>query len=208
MLDLNQKTDYDTLDYPQLFNLCQNCQKCPLSEKRTHVVVGHGSVPCHLMIIGEGPGEQEDLQGKPFVGRSGQLLTKILEAVGINRETDAYIANTVKCRPPKNRNPHTSEIDACKPYLIRQIHLVQPKILVLLGNPSLKTFLGAHLGITKSRGQWFKQSVGYMTNPLYIMPLFHPSYLLRNTSKQHGGPRWLTLQDAQEIKAALSFCPV
>ena len=92
MLDLNQKTDYDSLDYPQLSNLCQNCQKCPLSEKRTHVVVGHGSVPCHLMIIGEGPGEQEDLQGKPFVGRSGQLLTKILEAVGINRETDAYIA--------------------------------------------------------------------------------------------------------------------
>jgi uracil-DNA glycosylase family 4 len=205
MLDLNQKTDYDVLDYPQLATLCQTCQKCPLSEKRTHVVVGHGSVPCNLMIIGEGPGEQEDLQGKPFVGRSGQLLTKILEAVGINRETDAYIANTVKCRPPKNRNPHISEIDACKPYLIRQIHLVQPKILILLGNPSLKTFLGDHLGITKSRGQWFKQSVSYMEDSLYIMPLFHPSYLLRNASKDKGAPKWLTWQDAQEIKAALSF---
>jgi uracil-DNA glycosylase family 4 len=205
MLDLNQSTPYDEMTYDPFVTTCQNCQKCPLSEKRTQVVVGHGNVPCNLMIIGEGPGEQEDLQGKPFVGKSGKLLTKILESVGIDREADAYIANTVKCRPPGNRTPHHSEIEACLPYLIRQIHLVQPKVLLLLGNPSLKTILGDHLGITKERGKWFKQSVKYMTDPLYIMPLFHPAYLLRNASKDKGAPKWLTWQDAQEVKAALSF---
>jgi DNA polymerase len=157
------------------------------------------------MIIGEGPGENEDLEGKPFVGKAGQLLTKILESVGINREDDAYIANTVKCRPPENRTPLTSEIDACKEYLIRQIQLVQPKILILLGNPSLKTILGETYTITKSRGSWFKTSVNYMDEELYIMPMFHPSYLLRNASKEKGSPKWLTWKDAQEVKAALEF---
>jgi len=205
MLDVKKETEFHTIHYPELVSICKSCTRCDLSKTRTNVVVGHGPVPCNLMIIGEGPGENEDLEGKPFVGKAGQLLTKILESVGINRENDAYIANTVKCRPPENRTPLTSEIDACKEYLIRQIQLVQPKILVLLGNPSLKTILGETYTITKSRGCWFKTSVHYMDEELYIMPMFHPSYLLRNASKEKGAPKWLTWKDAQEVKAALEF---
>lgn len=205
MLDINQKTEYNDLDYDTLFKTCQSCTKCELSETRTNVVVGNGPTPCNLMIIGEGPGETEDLQGLPFIGKAGQLLSKIMESVGINRETDCYIANTVKCRPPGNRNPHASEIEACKPYLIRQIQLIKPKILILLGNPSLKTILGEEFAITKSRGNWFTADVDYMEEQLYIMPMFHPSYLLRNASKDKGSPKWLTWKDAQEVKAALDF---
>lgn len=205
MLDINQKTDYDHLSYDELVSVCNQCQKCELAPTRTNVVVGSGPVPCNVMIIGEGPGEQEDLQGKPFIGKAGQLLTKILESVGIDRDTDTYIANTVKCRPPKNRTPFPSEIEACKPYLIRQIQLVKPKILLLLGAPSLKTILEETLSISKVRGQWFKAKVDYMDDLLYIMPLFHPSYLLRNQRKEQGSPKWLTWQDIQEVKAALDF---
>lgn len=205
MLDMNQKTEYDNLDYDALAQICKSCTKCGLSEGRTNVVVGHGPVPCDLMVIGEGPGEQEDKSGLPFVGRSGQLLTKIFESVGINRETDAYIANTVKCRPPENRTPLPTEIDACKPYLLRQIQLVKPKVLILLGTPSLKTILDEKMPITKVRGQWYTAKVDYMEEELYIMPLFHPSYLLRHQNRDEGSPKWLTWKDMQEVVSALSY---
>lgn len=205
MLDLNQKTPYHDLDYTTLTSVCKTCTKCQLSETRTNVVVGHGPVPCNLMAIGEGPGETEDLSGLPFVGKAGQLLTKMFESVEINRETDIYIANTVKCRPPQNRTPYPSEIEACKPYLVRQIQLVQPKILILLGSPSLKTILEEPLSISKVRGKWFKGQVNYMQEPLYIMSIFHPSYLLRNASREPDSPKWLTWQDMKEIKTAMSF---
>ena len=205
MIDFNAVTPFNEMDYFDLQSTCLSCNKCNLSQTRQNVVVGSGNVPCNLMIIGEGPGEQEDREGMPFVGRSGQLLTKILDSVGIQRDRDVYIANTVKCRPPENRNPHRNEIDACKDYLIRQVQLVQPKILLLLGNPSLKTVLGDQFSITKVRGQWFTYAVSYMADPLYIMPLFHPSYLLRNASRDVGSPKWLTWKDAKEVKAALSF---
>ena len=205
MLDFNQKTAYESKNYNELVTLCQSCTLCKLSDTRTNVVVGHGPVPCELMIIGEGPGEKEDLEGKPFIGRAGQLLTKILTAVGIDREKDVYIANTVKCRPPQNRNPHQEEINACKPYLIRQIQLVKPKILLCLGSPSLKTVLEEELPISKVRGNWYTANVDYMDSPLYIMTLFHPSYLLRYQSQEKGSPKWLTWQDIQEVKEALNF---
>lgn len=205
MIPFNDVTQYNDLDYPTLVNTCKSCTKCGLHAGRTNVVVGHGPVPCNLMIIGEGPGEQEDIQGLPFVGKSGQLLTKILESVGINRETEAYIANTVKCRPPQNRTPLVSEMEACKPYLIRQIQLVQPKVIILLGSPALKTILEDMTAISQVRGKWYQASVDYMDSPLYIMPMFHPSYLLRNQSKEKGSPKWLTWQDAQEVKQALEF---
>jgi len=208
MLDFNKKTPYDDQDYDSLFSTCQSCQKCGLHETRTNVVVGSGPTPCSLMIIGEGPGAQEDEQGLPFVGKAGQLLTKILESVGINRETDVYIANTVKCRPPKNRDPLPTEIDACQDYLIRQIQVIQPRILLLLGSPSLKNILGPDHKITQVRGQWFKADVDYMDEPLYIMPLFHPAYLLRNQRRDEGSPKWLTWQDMKEVKAALSVVSV
>jgi DNA polymerase len=160
------------------------------------------------MIIGEGPGAQEDEQGLPFVGKAGQLLTKILESVDINRETDVYIANTVKCRPPNNRDPLPAEVNACQDYLIRQIQVIQPRILLLLGAPSLKNVLGPDHKISKVRGQWFKANVEYMDEPLYIMPLFHPAYLLRNQSRNEGSPKWLTWQDMKEVKAALSVISI
>lgn len=204
MLDFNLDTPYGELDYTKLFSTCQSCTKCELHRTRINVVVGSGPVPADIMIIGEGPGAQEDEQGLPFVGKAGQLLTKILESVGIQREKDVYIANTVKCRPPGNRDPLPAEVSACRDYLIRQVQLVQPKILLLLGAPSLKNVLGPDHAISKVRGQWFKAEVNYMDDPLYIMPLFHPAYLLRNQSRDEGSPKWLTWQDMKEVQAALS----
>jgi uracil-DNA glycosylase len=189
MIDFNEPTPYDKMDFNTFYDTCRACTGCQLSETRTQVVVGKGRVPNNLMVIGEGPGEKEDLEGEPFIGRAGQLLTKIFESVGIVRETDLYITNTVKCNG----------------FLRRQINLVQPKVLVLLGNPALKTILGAEHTITKVRGKWFHVPVSYMEDPLYVMPLFHPSFLLRNASKDKGSPKWLTWNDMKEIKTALSF---
>lgn len=203
MLDINQKTAFASLNLAELEQLCNNCTNCDLSLERTNVVFGSGNPKAPIMIIGEGPGEQEDLNGKPFIGRSGKLLTQLLTNAGIDRESDTFIANTVKCRPPQNRTPYPSEIDSCKEYLTRQIQLIQPRILLLLGAPSLKSILDKKLAITKVRGQWFKKSVDYMTNELIIMPLFHPSYLLRFAAKKADSPRDLTEQDLKEVKQQL-----
>lgn len=205
MLDLNKNTPFTDLSIDNFKKTVTSCTSCELCNTRTNVVFGSGPIPCDVMIIGEGPGEQEDIQGVPFVGRAGKLLTSILESAGINRDNDVFIANTVKCRPPKNRTPLDSEIEACKPYLIRQIQLVKPKILLLLGTPSLKTILQESLTITKVRGKWYRTHVDYMNDPLYVMPLFHPSYLLRNPSKEQGKPKWLTWHDMKEVKSAIEF---
>ena len=204
MIDFNKKTQYEDYTHGQLADLVADCGACELCEERTQTVFGSGNSNSQLMLIGEGPGQQEDEQGIPFVGRSGQLLTKIMESVEIHRD-DVYIANTVKCRPPNNRTPLPAEVSACQDYLIRQIQLVQPRIILLLGAAALKSILGDQHAITKVRGQWFTQSVDYMDEDLYIMPIFHPSYLLRNASKEKGAPKWLTWQDMKEVKAALSF---
>ncbi|NBV42063.1 uracil-DNA glycosylase, partial [bacterium] len=205
MIDFDAVTPYSEMSYEEMVSVCRDCTKCGLHSTRTHVVVGNGPVPSNLMIVGEGPGETEDLQGLPFVGKAGQLLTKILESVGINRDTDTYITNTVKCRPPQNRTPLLSEMEACKPYLIRQIQLVKPRILVLLGSPSLKNVLDEMRPISQVRGKWYTANVAYMDEPLYIMAIFHPSYLLRNQSREKGSPKWLTWMDAKEVKTALDF---
>lgn len=199
----NEELEYDGLKYNEIFNIAQNCKKCNLYEERTKVVFGTGPVPCDLMLIGEGPGEQEDKTGLPFVGRAGQLLTKILESININRDKDIYIANIVKCRPPKNRAPYPTEIESCMAYLKAQINIVMPKILLLAGSPSAKTVLNNNETITKIRGKWFKKKVKYMEDMLYIMPIFHPSYLLRNQRRDVGSPKWQTWQDMIEIKNAL-----
>jgi len=205
MIDLLQKTEFQNSTFEQLKKSCLSCERCVLSKTRTQVVVGSGPINADIMIIGEGPGEQEDLQGLPFVGRSGQLLTKILESVHIDREKEVYIANVVKCRPPQNRTPLPEEIESCKPFLIRQIQLIQPRILILLGAPSVRTILQTEQSISKIRGVWHHVKVDYMDDPLYVMPMFHPSYLLRQPSKEQGSPKWLTWKDAQEVKAALDF---
>jgi DNA polymerase len=184
--------------YPDLETLgthCRGCQRCGLAATRTNVVVSRGSSTAPVLIIGEGPGQQEDEQGKPFVGKSGQLLEKILESVRFNTETDVYICNIVKCRPPENRVPTPVEVNACKGYLLEQIRLVDPKIILLTGATALKSLLGVKEGISKVRGQWMEWE-GRL-----CMPIFHPAYLLRNQSRDKGSPKWLMWQDIQAVKA-------
>ncbi len=148
------------------------CRKCPLARTRTRTVFGEGDRNADLMFIGEGPGVDEDRQGRPFVGPAGQLLTRMIEAMQFRRE-DVYIANIVKCHPPGNRNPHPAEAEACLPYLYRQIALVQPKVIVSLGAVPLHFLFGAK-GITHCHGQW-REFRG-----VPVMPTFHPAFLLRS----------------------------
>ena len=166
----------------------QTCESCPLGKTRNNLVFGRGSEESDLVFIGEGPGEQEDLQGSPFVGKAGQLLDKIIDAAGF-KEDDYYICNIVKCRPPGNRVPAPEEVQACMPFLRHQIASIQPKILVLLGASAAKAIIDPKLAITKARGKWVK-----MGNFL-VMPTFHPAALLRDPQKKV--PVW---KDFQEIK--------
>lgn len=183
-----------------LSDVCEEasvCIRCDLHQTRTHVVFGEGNPTAKIMFIGEGPGEQEDKSGRPFVGRAGQLLTKIIESVGFNREQDTYIANVVKCRPPGNRVPTDYEMATCFPYLSAQIQLIRPKILVLVGATSLKGVLGIQRPISKIRGEWLETPYPNTR----AMAIFHPSYLLRNPSSEPNTPKWLTWQDMKAIKA-------
>jgi DNA polymerase len=148
------------------------CTDCRLCETRNTVVFAAGTTDATVMIVGEGPGQQEDEQGVPFVGRSGQLLMELLAEQGLARE-DVYIANVVKCRPPHNRDPRQDEIDACKPYLRRQIQLVDPKVVITVGNFSTKLLLGTTVGITRTRG------MAYKWWGRYLVPTFHPAAALR-----------------------------
>lgn len=148
------------------------CTACGLSETRTNVVFGAGAADADVMIVGEGPGQQEDEQGLPFVGRSGQLLERLLGEIGLGRD-EVYIANVVKCRPPKNRDPREDEIDACKGYLRRQIELIDPMAVITLGNFSTKLLLNTTVGITRMRGtayEWWGR---------HLVPTFHPAAALR-----------------------------
>jgi len=176
-------------------NVCNYCYKCDLSKTRTNVVFGEGVFSSSIMLIGEGPGQQEDETGRPFVGKAGQLLDKFLETQDISREKNIYICNIVKCRPPENRIPTNKEMTACRVYLDAQIQLMRPKIIILCGSTAVKAILGIKSGITKIRGQWFEGPFGAK-----MTPLLHPSYLLRNQSKAVDSPQWLTLQDIREIK--------
>jgi DNA polymerase len=169
------------------------CRKCPLAETRTLAVPGEGNSSAALMFVGEGPGHDEDIQGRPFVGRAGQLLTKIINAMGFQRE-DVYITNMVKCRPPNNRNPDNHEIDQCQDYLWEQIRLIQPRVIVTLGNVPTQYFLGTRSGITSLRGK-FHDKPDYR-----VMPTFHPSYLVRNE-----GNRELKRQVWEDMKQVMAY---
>lgn len=184
-------------DLDQLATHCKACHRCDLAGGRTNVVVSRGSRTAPILIIGEGPGQQEDEQGLPFVGRSGQLLEKILASVKLDTEKDVYICNVVKCRPPGNRAPTADESAACKPYLLEQIRLVDPKIVLLTGATAMKGLLNIKKGITKVRGQWLEWE------GRHCMPILHPAYLLRNPSKEKGKPKWLMWQDIQAIRKKL-----
>jgi len=166
------------------------CRACRLCEGRTQAVFGSGNPQADLMFIGEGPGHDEDVQGLPFVGKAGQLLTKMITAMQFDRETETFIANIVKCRPPGNRNPEPDEAGACLPYLRRQIELVQPKVLVLLGAVPLKYLLGK-TSITRERGRWDE----FMGIP--VMPTYHPAYLLRYEAGKKEA--WSDLQQVMKV---------
>lgn len=181
----------------QLTRHCQVCHRCPLGDTRTNTVVSRGNPQSSVMIVGEGPGQNEDEQGLPFVGKSGQLLDKILAAVGLDTGKDVYICNIVKCRPPENRVPTTKEMDACVPYLLEQIRLVDPKIILLTGSTAVKGLIGDKTPITRIRGTWIEWQ------GRWCMPIFHPAYLLRNPSREKGSPKWLMWQDIQAVKAKL-----
>ena len=160
----------------EVFHEARTCVKCPLSESRTQVVFGAGNADADLMFVGEAPGAEEDRQGIPFVGRSGALLTSMLEDAGISRE-DVFIANTLKCRPPENRDPTAAEIETCRPWLFEQIRLIEPRVVATLGNFATKLLSGDQTGITKVHGKPQVKQLGSRT--VYLLPLFHPAAGLR-----------------------------
>ncbi|MEA3640325.1 MAG: uracil-DNA glycosylase [Lamprobacter sp.] len=178
--------DWDALDA----NVTE-CRRCKLCETRTKTVFGTGNRQAELLFIGEGPGQDEDRQGEPFVGRAGQLLNKMLAAVGLKRE-QVYIANIVKCRPPGNRNPEPDEASACRPYLERQIALIQPKLIVSLGAVSANNLLGNTEAVGRLRGKPHQYQPSQGTAPIPLIVTYHPSYYLRSPAEKAKG--WQDLQ--------------
>ena len=166
-----------TETFEEIHSEVGDCTRCPLYRERTHVVHTEGNRKARLMFVGEAPGADEDIQARPFVGRAGQLLTKIIEAIGMKRE-EVLIGNVNRCRPPGNRAPTTEEASMCKPFLLREIAVVQPEVIVVLGNTAMKNLLDTKEGITKLRGR-FQDYKG-----IKVMPTFHPAYLLRDPSKK------------------------
>ena len=192
----DENKPYETLD--DLLQAMMEMDDDPLADAGTNVVICRGNPDAKLMIIGEAPGPQENIQGKPFVGRAGQMLDKILQAVDFDVEEDVFISNSVFRMPPgegnKNfRKPTKEEIEYYKPYLMEIIRLVDPKIILLTGNVATQSLLGL-TGITKLRGQWHEW------NDRLVMPIFHPSYLLRNPQRTPGSPKANTWEDIQEVR--------
>jgi DNA polymerase len=170
-----------------------DCRRCKLWEGRTNIVFGQGDPDAVLMFVGEGPGRDEDIQGVPFVGRAGQLLTKIIEAIDLGRE-DVYIANIIKCRPPQNRDPETDEVAACMPFLMKQIETIHPQIICTLGAVATRNLLGIKTPVSKIRGsfQRLDHAGGVM-----VMPTFHPAYLLRDPSKKRDA--WEDMKKVRDL---------
>ena len=179
------------MTWEELKTQCESCEKCELCKTRTNVVFGQGNQNARIMFIGEAPGESEDLSGIPFVGRAGKLFDKYLEAVDIPRES-VYIANMLKCRPPKNRDPLPSEQDLCIEYLREQVRLIRPKLIVCLGRISAMRLIRPDFKITKEHGQWFKKG------DFEICAVYHPSLLLRDPRKKED-----MLTDMKAVKAKL-----
>ena len=171
------------------------CTKCRLCEQRTRTVFGEGDPDAKIMFIGEGPGENEDRQGRPFVGRAGQLLDTMIVGMGLKRE-QAYIANIVKCRPPGNREPSPDEVATCAPYLARQIEIIRPKVIVTLGRPAAQHMLATKISISKIRGQW------QTWRGIKLMPTFHPAYILRNYTSETRAAVW---DDLKKVLAELGL---
>ncbi len=183
-------------------NQVKGCTKCALSQKRTNTVFGEGDPDASIFFVGEGPGENEDLQGRPFVGRAGELLNKMIAGMGLKRE-QVFIANIVKCRPPGNREPAPDEVATCTPYLVRQLEIVRPKVIVTLGRPSSQYMLETKQAMSKMRGQW------HNWRGIKLMPTFHPAYLLRAYTPENRALVWSDLQKVMaEVGLPLPKKPV
>jgi len=185
------------LEFESLKKVCLDCKQCALSKTRTNVVFGRGNPKTKIFIIGEGPGHNEDMEGLAFVGRAGKLLDAAFQSVGIDTNRDCFISNIVKCRPPNNRKPQKEEIESCSTWLDQQINLINPKIIVLAGSTAVESYLNIKEPISKIRGKWIER------DGRKVMPIFHPSYLLRNPSKEKGKPKWLTWRDLKLVKTEL-----
>jgi DNA polymerase len=162
------------------------CQKCTLAESRTQTVFGQGHPAARIVFVGEAPGAEEDKQGLAFVGRAGQLLTKMIEAMGLSRD-EVFICNVLKCRPPNNRDPAPNEVESCWPYLDQQLQIIQPEVIIALGKPAAQTLLRTKEGISKLRGRWHDYYVSgtpMVGEPTPLMPTYHPAYLLRNPAEK------------------------
>ena len=184
-------------NWEELEQRCLSCQRCALADTRTNVVFGTGPLDAKIMFIGEGPGENEDLQGEPFVGRGGQLLDEMLSLVGLDRRKNFYITNIVKCRPPKNRDPLNTEQDACIGYLEEQIALIRPKVAVCLGRVAALRLIKPDFKITREHGQWTEK------DGILFTAIYHPAALLRDPSKKPD-----TFADLRAIRAKLQeLCP-
>lgn len=183
--------------FEELHRRIEACTKCDLCKTRTHTVPGEGPHKCRVVIIGEGPGQEEDESGRPFVGKAGRLLTDILEKGGGINRSSLYITNMVKCRPPENRNPMAKEIESCREFLEAQLLLLHPDIVVTLGNVPTQSLLNTKQGITTLRGKWINW------RGIKLLPMYHPSYLLRNESRAPGSPKSLTWQDVKDLKAKI-----
>jgi len=172
-----------------------SCRRCDLFKTRTHAVPGEGNFNADLMFVGEGPGHDEDIKGKPFIGRAGQLLTKIITVMGFDRK-DVYITNVVKCRPPNNRNPQLEEMEACKEYLFEQIECIQPRVIVTLGKVATDFFIPGSVSISAMRGKF------HLFRNIQLMPTFHPSYLVRQQGNKE--LRRKVWNDMKQVMARLS----
>jgi DNA polymerase len=188
--------------------IVERCRKCAIGEIRRNSVYGEGDPCARVMVIGEGPGETEDQLGRPFVGRAGQLLDRMLLAIGLARE-DVFICNTVKCRPTfddgvrlRNRAPEPAEMANCRPYLDEQIEVIRPSVILCLGAPAVKSFLGPKFSITKQRGQWFEGP-----NGIPLIATFHPAYILRLTGGEVNATKRLVWNDLKMVRQRLDEPP-
>jgi uracil-DNA glycosylase family 4 len=189
-----ERVEGDTLE--KIREFIGDCTRCRLHKARTNIVFGVGNPRAELVFAGEGPGHDEDIQGLPFVGRAGKLLTQMIEAMGLKRE-DVYIANVVKCRPPENRTPEKDEMATCSPFLVRQLAVIRPRVIVCLGNVAAQTLIGTNKSISQFRGQWFDYRGSKM------IATYHPAYLLRDPNAK--GDVW---NDLKKVMAELGLKPV
>ena len=191
LFDSMNKVANDSL--PAILSEIGDCTRCKLHRGRTKIVFGDGNPKADLVFVGEGPGRDEDIQGLPFVGRAGKLLTQMIEAMGLQRQ-DVYICNVVKCRPPENRTPERDEVETCSPFLLRQLDTISPKVIVCLGSVAAQTLLETNRGISHFRGEWLD------FRGRKLMATYHPAYLLRNPNAK--GEVW---KDLQKVMAVLGL---